>query len=135
MAHTLAWKRCGKRCESLEEQRWLAGEGNGSASHESDAQAHALQQETAPGASLTSQNWKAKSGETQALRPTATRPRDEAGNRDNPQPIFEHYQQEIGEDRRHERDSSTGPVQGWEGQGGSADARQLRSSEQDARHA
>ena len=115
-----------QRCESLEEQRCGLEKANEALRNESDAQAHALQQEQHRAASLTS---KLEASQEKLSGTTATVQEMKQENRDI-RSHFEHYQQEIAEDRRHERDQFHRTQSGLEGQVDQL-TQQLRSSEQD----
>ena len=115
-----------QRCESLEEQRCGLEKANEALRNESDAQAHALQQEQLRAASLTS---KLEASQEKLSETTATVQEMKQENRDI-RSHFEHYQQEIAEDRRHERDQFHRTQSGLEGQVDQL-TQQLRSSEQD----
>ena len=115
-----------QRCESLEEQRCGLEKSNEALRNESDAQAHALQQEQLRAASLTS---KLEASQEKLSETTATVQEMKQENRDI-RSHFEHYQQEIAEDRRHERDQFHRTQSGLEGQVDQL-TQQLRSSEQD----
>ena len=112
--------------QTLEQQRCGLEKANEALRNESDAQAHALQQEQHRAASLTS---KLEASQEKLSETTATVQEMKQENRDI-RSHFEHYQQEIAEDRRHERDQFHRTQSGLEGQVDQL-TQQLRSSEQD----
>jgi len=115
-----------QRCDALEEQCCELGKANEALREENGAQAHALQQEQHRAASLTS---KLEASQEKLSETTAIVQEMKQENRDI-RGHFEHYQQEIAEDRRHERDQLHRTQSGLEIQVDQL-TQQLRSSGQE----